>query len=193
MQGEAVSQNDIQDILNSFWTTEGYSNKQHAQAAYTGALDMLTKYIRKNFTPKNLPIALEHPFQFHLGNIKVGGRMDRIDRLPDGSIEIIDYKTGRNSIEEKQIKNNLQLALYTLAAKNIPEISQQNNIASIKVSLHYIETGKIVSGILTKEDLENASKKVLAKVEEIETSNFACSKSIFCQNCEYKMLCQAQI
>lgn len=193
MQGETISKNDIPNIFDSFWTTEGYHGRQHAQAAYAGGLTMLTKYIEKNFTPKKLPIALEHPFQFSLGGIRVGGRMDRIDRLSDGSIEIIDYKTGRNSIEEKQIKNNLQLSLYTLAAKNIPEVPQHTNISSIKVSLHYIETGKIVSGILTKEDLENASKKILAKVKEIETSNFACSKSIFCQNCEYKMLCQAQI
>lgn len=154
---------------------------------------MITTYIEKNFDEKNLPLSLEKPFQFLLGNVRIGGRVDRIDRLPDGTLEIIDYKTGRNSIDEKQIRNNLQLAIYTLAAKTIPEITRGPKNSEIKVSLHYVELGKVVTGILKQEDLEKASQKILAKAEEIENSDFACSKSIFCENCEYKLLCQAQI
>ena len=193
LQGEKVSVKDIPEILNSVWSVEGYTGKAHLDAAYKAALKMITIYIEKNFDEKNLPLSLEKPFQFLLGDVRIGGRVDRIDRLPDGTLEIIDYKTGRNSIDEKQIKNNLQLAIYTLAAKTIPEITRGPKNSEIKVSLHYVELGKVVSGILKQEDLEKASQKILAKAMEIENSDFACSKSIFCENCEYKLLCQAQI
>lgn len=193
LQGETVDIKDIPEILASVWSREGYAGKAHAQAAYDGALKILTNYIEKNYDPKKLPLSLEKQFQFLLGGIKLGGRIDRIDKLPDGTIEIIDYKTGRNSLDEKQIKNNLQLAIYTLAAKTIPEVIREFKTSQVKVSLHYLELGKIISGTLVKDDLEKASQKILAKAEEIEKSDFACSKSVFCENCEYKLLCQAQI
>ena len=36
----------------------------------------------------------EKPFQFKLGAHTLRGRVDRVDRLPDGGYELIDYKTG---------------------------------------------------------------------------------------------------
>ena len=41
------------------------------------------------------PIWLEKQFQFKLGPHVLRGRVDRVDRLPDGGYELIDYKTGR--------------------------------------------------------------------------------------------------
>jgi hypothetical protein len=43
----------------------------------------------------------------------------------------------------------------------------------------------------TKEQLEAAKKEILEKVKAIESSDFKCSGSMFCKNCEYKMLCHA--
>ena len=37
----------------------------------------------------------ERPFTFKLGPHLLRGRVDRVDRLPDGGYELIDYKTGR--------------------------------------------------------------------------------------------------
>ncbi len=49
------------------------------------------------------------------------GRVDRVDRLPDGSYELIDYKTGERK-SEAQLENDLQLALYRLAAREAWEL-----------------------------------------------------------------------
>ena len=54
-------------------------------------------FLKNNFNAKNLPIAMEQKFIIPLGNnLKIGGTVDRIDKLADGTIEIIDYKTGDN-------------------------------------------------------------------------------------------------
>ena len=41
------------------------------------------------------PVWFEKAFQFRLGAHTLRGRVDRVDRLPDGGYELIDYKTGR--------------------------------------------------------------------------------------------------
>ena len=44
------------------------------------------------------------------------GRVDRVDRLPDGDYELIDYKTGRPKTQA-QLREDVQLALYAVGAR----------------------------------------------------------------------------
>jgi RecB family exonuclease len=43
--------------------------------------------------------------------IRVAGVIDRIDRLPDGSIEVIDYKTGRSK-SQREVDEDEQLNAF---------------------------------------------------------------------------------
>jgi DNA helicase II / ATP-dependent DNA helicase PcrA len=62
------------------------------------------------------PLWFEKAFQFQLGPHVLRGRVDRVDRLPDGSHELIDYKTGRPR-SAAQLREDVQLALYAVAAQ----------------------------------------------------------------------------
>ena len=44
------------------------------------------------------------------------GRVDRVDRLPDGGYELIDYKTGRPK-SAAQLRDDVQLSLYAVGAR----------------------------------------------------------------------------
>ncbi len=49
--------------------------------------------------------------------VVIHGSIDRIDRLPSGGIEVIDYKTGRVS-SQKGVDESLQLSIYALACRD---------------------------------------------------------------------------
>ena len=57
----------------------------------------------------------EKSFNFKIGPHVLRGRVDRVDRLPDGRYELIDYKTGRPK-SPAQLRDDVQLALYAVAA-----------------------------------------------------------------------------
>ncbi len=40
-----------------------------------------------------------------------------------------------------------------------------------------------------KEDLDKLEEELIGKISEIEKSDFKCSGSVLCINCEYKILC----
>jgi RecB family exonuclease len=142
------------------------------------------------------PVAIEVPFSFFVADptirpsgVKIGGRIDRVDLRPDGTIEIIDYKTGSNMPSEKELVTNLQLTLYALAATQVRDTIFNKQAEQVILSLHYLEEDKILTTTRTKEQLEQAKGEILQKIIEIEQSDFVCSANMLCQKCEYKMLC----
>ena len=57
------------------------------------ALDWVVDAIERS--PDREPIAWECKGEMIVGGVRVHGRADRIDRLPDGGLAIVDYKTGK--------------------------------------------------------------------------------------------------
>src|SRR5436305_11282844 len=58
----------------------------------------------------------ERAFTFKLGPHVLRGRVDRVDRLPGGEYELIDYKTGRPK-SPAQLADDVQLSLYAVGAR----------------------------------------------------------------------------
>jgi len=188
-QNTKITVNDLLDTLSKNWTSEGYQGKGHEKEAKKRAEKIAKDYFSKHFDPKHIPLEIELPFTFHLKNrLRVIGTMDRVDALPDGSIEIIDYKTGAiNSSQKPSYK--FQLCLYALAASKINNPVFRKDLSNIKLTLFYIESGEKWTETVTTEDLSGVEEKIIDKVAQIENSDFACNKNILCGSCEYKMLC----
>lgn len=187
--GNKQSINKIEKLLRNNWVNEGYQNKTHERKAFDKAEKVMINYLNKNFLKNNLPLEIEYPFNFHLNNIRIGGRIDRIDKINEKSIEIIDYKTGENLPTEKDLKENFQLTFYSLAVSEIKEKVLNVDPENVVLSLYYLEKETKLSTSRTKDQLEEAKIKIIKKADEISRSEFKCNKSIYCNTCEYRMLC----
>jgi DNA helicase-2/ATP-dependent DNA helicase PcrA len=191
--GNKIKVNQINKLLEKDWINEGYTSKTHEKKSLEKAEKIIINYLNNNFKGKNLPLEIEYPFIFHLNNIRIGGRIDRIDKIDNKQIEIIDYKTGENVLLEKDVKDNFQLTFYALAASEVKEKVLNKKPEDVLLSLYFLEKDVKLSTIRTKEQLEDAKVKILEKAKEISESDFKCNKSIYCKNCEYKMLCSTFI
>ena len=191
-QGEDVSPKLMHDLLEINWVNQGYSSKSHEKQTFDQAEAMLEDFAEKTIAKPPETIAIETPFSFWLERLKVGGRIDRVDRLPDGKIEIIDYKTGKNVPTQRKADADLQLTLYALAASEVHDEILRNEPDNLILTLHYLEDDVKISTVRSKEQLEEAKKTILNLVQEMRTSDFTCSKNLLCKSCEFVMLCQAQ-
>ncbi|KKU02983.1 MAG: hypothetical protein UX03_C0023G0008 [Candidatus Woesebacteria bacterium GW2011_GWE1_45_18] len=140
---------------------------------------------------------MEEPFTIPLNDkkgkgLRIGGKIDRVDVLPDGTIEIIDYKTGATIPTQKEVDDNLQLSFYALAATNIPHKPFGKKPEQVKLSLYFLDQQEKISTVRSADELRKATEEIIGIREEIEKSDFKCSDHIFCQNnCEYSLLCRA--
>lgn len=184
-KGVSPSRELLHKLYESCWIGTGYESKGHEQARKKKGLETMEKFFeeerKRSFA---VPAFLEKMFRLKIGNVVLSGRIDRIDRLPDGSFEVIDYKTGTYKKEEN-VDKDLQLSLYGLVCRDFLRIPVS------RLSLYFLEDGKKVSTTRTDEDLTKLKEELLKTVEEMKTSGFLPTPGHHCRFCEYRVLCHA--
>ena len=80
-------------------------------------------------------LAVEQRFRFELDASTLTGYIDRIDRLPDGRLRLLDYKTSKNAMKQDEAEQDLQLALYALACREVPELRALGEVARARLHL----------------------------------------------------------
>jgi ATP-dependent helicase/nuclease subunit B len=82
------------------------------------AIDWIAAEVGKDAADGRIPVLAEQPGEAEIAGITLYGRVDRVDRLPDGSLAIVDYKTGQ-APAKKAVKDGfaLQLGLLSLIAR----------------------------------------------------------------------------
>ena len=131
------------------------------------------------------PVWLERKFDFKVGEHHVRGRVDRVDRLPDGDYELIDYKTGERK-SEADLESDLQLALYRLAAREAWEIEASTG------SYYYVLDADKVAAPTKPDDAERVERTVLQVGEGILGQDFEPRPSpSVCGWCDYRLICPA--
>ncbi|OGH03067.1 MAG: hypothetical protein A2798_01410 [Candidatus Levybacteria bacterium RIFCSPHIGHO2_01_FULL_37_17] len=177
-------------LLEENWEKEGYDSKKHELERFSQAQKMIDAFYKSEGSPFIKPLAIEQPFNFVLKNgVKVFGKIDRIDPRGDG-IEIIDYKTGIDNPKADKA-HQLQLAIYALAATRVKDLLAGKNPKDIILTLYFLEANTKKSLEFEKKNLDVLEDELIAKIEEIEKSDFKCSGNIICKTCEFKMLCSA--
>ena len=139
---------------------------------------------------KNVQIIdLEKPFRVKTAQgVILSGKMDRVDDIGSNIIEIIDYKTGKTP-EEKDMKKDLQLSIYFLAATDKGMYGKKPE--EVLLSLFYLQDMKKISYSKKVEDIEVIKKTITKVVDNINMSNFSPKKGPWCTHCPYLMICEA--
>ena len=190
MEGDSSTLKQLIEILKKEWLSDGYDGKKHEEERFSQGIKILEEFYKSELITPAKPLALELPFSFVLKNgVKVFGKIDRVDKKGSG-IEIIDYKTGIDNPKADKA-HKLQLAMYALAATRVKDNVLNRNPKNITLTLHFLEENTKKSMTFKQEDLDKLEEDLIEKIGEIEKSDFLCSHSIICQNCEYKMLCNA--
>jgi len=106
---------------------------------------------------------------------KFDAKIDRIDRLPDGGIRIIDYKTGQPSKAKTEPKaDDLQLGVYALAAAHLYETGDKPPLGVAEYWV--LPTGE--RGTISLQDLrlDKVRTKVGEAIDGILSGDFAQGK-----------------
>jgi DNA helicase-2/ATP-dependent DNA helicase PcrA len=127
----------------------------------------------------------EEWFDVQMGSTKVAGRIDRMDRAADGTVTIVDYKTGKARPQE-DADESLQLSIYAIAAR------QKWGYQVGEVVFHNLEGNVEVVSRRTDFQLEQARERVFNAAQHIAAGNFNPKLGFHCTFCAFRGLCPAR-
>jgi DNA helicase-2/ATP-dependent DNA helicase PcrA len=175
----------LMDLFEGGWRRTGFGSSDDELQFRDRARAAMRLYWEREQESEGEPVWLERKFDIRVGPHHVRGRVDRVDRLPDGSHELIDYKTGERKTEA-QLENDLQLALYRLAAREAWELEAGSG------SYYYVLDAEKVAAATKPDDAERVERTVAAVGEGILGQDFEPRPSpTTCSWCDYRLICPA--
>jgi len=179
------SEKHLLELYDEFWQDDGYPDKTRREEYKKMGREALKKFCvaySQNLAQET--IFLEKKFSFKLGNDIIKGTIDRVDKLADGTLEIIDYKTG-NSKPKLEPKDKQQLILYQLFLEEFLRIKVS------ALSYYYLKTGDKLTFTATEKDITRLRSDFLAEIASIRNREFAPTpKSDVCRFCDFRNICE---
>ena len=144
---------------------------------------------------------VERSFDIEVGDIGIGGgahrlrgSIDRIDRVerPDGTsgLRIVDYKTGKREPRPGETDDNIQLAVYHLAATRDPRLAVHGPVVALR--LLFLRTMHAYDQEVTAGHAEATEQRVLDVAGRIRAEELEPSVDATCRWCSFQRLCPIQ-
>lgn len=98
------------------WIDAGYRSAQEMQEARGEGKSIVAAYVEQaTLAPTGAKtIMVEKQLRVEFDDFVLIGRLDRVDEWPDGTLEIIDYKSGRDHVTDEEVESDLAMACYQL-------------------------------------------------------------------------------
>jgi DNA helicase II / ATP-dependent DNA helicase PcrA len=175
----------LKELFEISWRRSGFGGSDDEQQFRERAVEALERYWRLDQESDAEPVWFERSFAFKLGPHLLRGRVDRVDRHPDGSHELIDYKTGKAKTSE-ELREDVQLSLYQMGAR------ESWGLETSAQSYFYVLTGERVPVEHSEEELERVKETVSGIAGGILKQRFEPTPSPdICRFCDYRIICPA--
>jgi RecB family exonuclease len=176
---------ELMDLLDAAWRRAGMGESAQERELLGKARAALARYHERLREEGAHPVWFERPFAFALGPHHVRGRVDRVDRLPGGGWELIDYKTGFAKTPE-ELGDDIQLSLYAIAAR------EAWDLGNTRQSYYYVLDDRKVAVPESADGGEGVREAVLGAGTGILAQSFEPTPSAAaCAHCDYRIACPA--
>lgn len=172
-------------LLKKNWSRYriGFKNRADERRWAQRALDEVARFVAEQEVSIT-PMMLETPIEAEITpGLILRGRVDRVDKQPDRSLHIIDYKTGvlPETIDWTQVE------LHSLI------LCRSTTYIVSKVSYLYLLPGKMETKQLDGRVLDRRTWELLRVAREIrEEKDYPPNPGTACAGCDFAVICPAK-
>lgn len=181
--------NDPSELLSYYddcWMGAGYASAGEQMEWYLKGKRMLETYAQREYERKTIVDSTEREFIFQEGEWTLRGKIDRIDKLPDGSWEVIDYKTGADADVTAAVTDSLQMGIYAVGAR------RAWNMQRGKATFYFVAFDQVQSAPFEAFDERKIIDTFIETGKKIVAQDFSpnCAN---CPNCLFKDRCDQAV
>ncbi len=177
---------ELLGLLDAGWRRGGFGDSEEERQLRGKAATALQRYHERFQAEDSKPLWFERAFTFKLGPHLLRGRVDRVDLLPGGEYELIDYKTGRPK-NPAQLADDVQLSLYAVGAREAWSLDASQQ------AYYYLLDDEKVTVPADQGDRSEWIRDLATEVAEgILSQGFEPTPSFAaCSVCDYRLVCPA--
>ena len=179
-----LSAERILRLLDDEWRSGEFEYSEREEKLKSQAVDMLTRYVEQVSAAPPKVLETELSFSFDLDDVRISGKIDRIDDGETGK-DVVDYKTSKRS---SPAKKSIQLAVYSLYLRQC----EDETLAGIpdRATLYFLrdEEQPEHSHSFAECELEATKEKIAEVARGIRSGEFEPTAGFHCDWCDYKTL-----
>jgi putative RecB family exonuclease len=172
------------------WIDAGFTSAEEMQEAFGEGREILERHFEEAAkTPHEAKVLfVEKQFRMPFGDdFDLVGRIDRVDEYPDGSLEIIDYKSGRDHVFAEEVESDLAMGIYQLL------LHDKYPDRPIRATIVALRTGRFASHSISPDDIEVLKQDLSQLGHQILWSNWDEAQPTpkgICARCDFLALCR---
>ena len=166
------------------WKKDGYKNAEQEREHLAEGEKILTDFYKLHIKDFRLPLFAEYKFEFEVEGVPLLGFVDRIDRLDNGNLSVIDYKTGK-AIKQERLHEDRQLTLYQMAVERLLGAKVE------RLTFYHLPSQKpLTVGPRAQQQLDALAETIVSVNEGIQAERFDPTPSEkVCQWCDFRPHC----
>jgi putative RecB family exonuclease len=175
--------------LEESWISAGYSTPEEASEALAEGRELVSRYVDAHYSA---PISantlyVEKQLRKDFGPFVLVGRIDRLDEHEDGTLEIVDYKSGRDHTDPEEVMNDISMNCYQLLVRSIfPNRRVLSTVIALRTGDKTTIEPNEISLIEFEQDLLIIGKEILSRDYE----NILPIAKDLCCHCDFITLCR---
>ncbi len=180
----------LEEIIDSSFEKQYFEFRPLKDETITRAKSDMKRYYDDYLPEDPDRSVMENAFSFELDGLRIEGRIDQINFLRDGRLEIVDFKSGQGTYRTKDLREELQLKLYRLAIERGKKDYGDKRIIMKYINLgeeknaEYFVPDNYYEGAEVEKIVKSLTSKILNEDFRNNPKNF-----MSCKNCEYKLIC----
>lgn len=178
----ALPEDRAAELWQEAWAKSGMSGID----VFREGLDIVHRFVREQGLLEHHDVlAVEKEFRINVGGFNVLGYLDRVDRVDDETVEVIDYKTNRQLFTREEIDASLQMSLYHLAAQELWPWAKK-----VRLTFWMLRHGLRQTTERTADDLEGTRRYVETLGTTINKAReFPAKLNSNCVYCDHRKHC----
>lgn len=175
--------------LEENWVSAGYSSPDEAEEALAEGRSIIASFVEAEVgrTAEVEVLDVERRIQLDMGEYILLGVVDRINRLDNDTIEVVDYKSLREGTAEDDVRFDVAMNVYQLLVRSIfPAKRYLSTIVALR-------TGEATSVEVTEAEVAEFRTALNALASEIlhrEFDEIEPRPKAICATCDFLRLCR---
>ncbi len=187
-RGRTAAPASLEAVLEAFreaFDPAAYPTDEEAARREADGLRMIEEFYHKHAADFEPALAVEKRLVFDIDGVPFTGFVDRIDKVGEGALRIVDYKTGR-SFDLDRAREEIQLTLYQIGTE------QKFGMEVESLALYHVPSQTAFEVERRGEaEVEEVRALVGDTARRIEAGAFEPRRGAHCRWCDFQPFCPA--